>query len=183
MAMKQDPPVQPTQPTTDMLALLASNVDSGLILCCGEALEPYCRQISKAMPMTTRLVLNVETDTGYKASQSLSALDIRIAVHKQDKLGFLDDISRYFFNLVLIESDNRVTAVIEQLKDRLMPGGIFVVLNSDVEHLQACLPEPDWHAVKTGWPDQAVIVRARSANAQPTQRKGGRRARIHGKTI
>ena len=165
-------------PTPRFLAMMASGYDSGLILCCGESLYDYCLEISKAMPMTTRLVLNVETDQGLSASLGLTAKDIRIAVHKQDHLSFLDDISRYFFNLILLEHNPNLEMMIQGLLDKLMPGGLIVVLNSDSDTIENYLPKSDWHVVETMWSDNAVFIRAKSQDAQPTQRKGGRRARI-----
>ena len=168
-------------PTSQFLAMMASGYDSGLILCCGEELYEYCLETSQAMPMTTRLVLNVETDQGLSASQGLTAKDIRIAVHKQDYLSFLDDISRYFFNMILLENNTYLEQMIQSLLDKLMPGGLIVVLNSDADAIKSYLPESSWHVVETMWPDCAVFVRAKSQHAQPTQRKGGRKNRIRSK--
>ncbi len=165
-------------PTPEFLALMASGYDSGLILCCGELLYDHCFEISKAMPMTTRLVLNVETEQGLQASQGLTAKDIRIAVHKQEYLSFLDDIARYFFNLILIENNPNLELMIKGLLDKLMPGGLIVVLNGNFETVRDYLPESSWHVVEMHWSDDAVLVRAKSDSAQPTHRKGGRRARI-----
>ncbi len=166
-----------SSPAAEFLAMMASHYDSGLILCCGDSLYDYCLQISKAMSMTTKLVLNVETEQGLKNSQPLTSKDIRIAVHKQDYLSFLDDISRYFFNLILLEDNTNLEAMIQGLLDKLMPGGLIVVLNGNTVLLENYLPE-GWHIVESRWPDNAVFIRAKSQTAQPTQRKGGRRARI-----
>ncbi len=165
-------------PAPQFLAMMASDYDSGLILCCGEALYDNCLAISQAMPMTTRLVLNVETDQGLSASQGLTAKDIRIAVHKQNHLSFLDDISRYFFNLILLENNPNLTAMISGLLDKLMPGGLLVVVGAQIDQVKSGLPATGWQTVNMMWPDQTILIRAASENAQPTQRKGGRRARI-----
>ena len=165
-------------PTPAMLAMLASSFDSGIVLCCGERLEQYCQQLSKSMPITAKLVINVETDAGYSRSSLLPAHDIRVALHKQDYLSFLDDISRYFFNLVVIESNPNLKAMISSLLDKLMPGGIIMILASDIATVKSALPATGWHAVDTLWSDQAIFIRAQSADAQPKVRKGGRRARI-----
>ena len=97
----QNPADENLLPTPAMLAMLASGFESGIILCCGEALDSYCLELSRSMPMTTKLVINVETDAGYNQSNYLPAHDIRIALHKQDYVSFLADISRYFFNTLL----------------------------------------------------------------------------------
>ena len=165
-------------PTPAMLALLASNYDSGIILCCGEALDVYCLELSKAMPMTTKLVINVETDAGYTGSSYLPAHDIRIALHKQDYLSFLDDISRYFFNLVVIENNPNVGAMINAMLDKLMPAGMIVILSADLATIKSSVPALGWHIVDTTWPDKAILISAQSPDAQPKTRKGGRRARI-----
>ena len=165
-------------PTPAMLAMLASDYDSGIVLCCGEALDRYCLALSKSMPMTTKLVINVETDAGYIQSSYLPALDIRIALHKQGYLSFLDDISRYFFNLVVIENNPDLSKMINSLLDKLMPSGIMLILCSDLVTVKSCLPQTGWQVVDTAWPDKAIFIRAESPNAQPKKRKGGRRARI-----
>ena len=165
-------------PTPAMLAMLASGYDSGIILCCGEALDSYCLELSRAMPMTTKLVINVETDAGYIQSSNLPAHDIRIALHKQDHLSFLDDISRYFFNLVVIENNPNLSKMISGLLDKLMPSGMMMILSADLVTVKSCLPRTGWHTVDTKWSDQAIFIRAESADAQPKTRKGGRRARI-----
>lgn len=165
-------------PTHSMLALLASGYQSGIILCCGEALEEYCHKLAGSMPMTTKLVINVQTDEGYRASSKLPAQDIRIALHRQDYVSFLDDISRYFFNLVVIENNPDLIQMISGLRDKLMPTGMMVILSADIETVKSGLPPTGWHAVDTMWPDRAVFVAAESADAQPKTRKGGRRARL-----
>lgn len=165
-------------PTAAMLAMLASSYDSGIILCCGESLEKYCLELSRSMPMTTKIVINVSTDAGYLQSMHLPAHDIRIAVHKQDYLTFLDDISRYFFNLIVIENNPDLRKMISSLLNKLMPSGIMTVLSADPDTVKSCVPKNGWQIVDTKWPDQAVFIRATSPHAQPKSRKGGRRARL-----
>ena len=159
--------------------MLASEYDNGIILCCGESLNTYCRQIMAAMPMTTKLVLNVESAAADSNAHSLTAQDIRFAVHRQDHLTFLNDISRYFFNLILLENHDCLETMINQLLDKLMPGGMMVTLNCDAGLVRQYLPESGWHVVNTMWPDKAMLIRAVSKNAQPKTRKGGRRARLN----
>ena len=165
-------------PTPAMLAMLASGYDSGIVLCCGETLQRYCHELSKSMPMTAKLVINVQTDAGYARSSFLPADDIRIALHKQEYVSFLNDISRYFFNLVVIENNPNLTSMISGLLDKLMPDGMIMILAADVDAVKSGLPATGWHCVETRWPDQAIFIRAESADAQPKKRKGGRRARI-----
>ena len=165
-------------PTPAMLAMLASNYDSGIVLCCGERLEQYCLQLSKSMPMTAKLVINVETEAGFSRSSFLPEHDIRIALHKQGYVSFLDDISRYFFNLVVIENNPDLKTMISSLLDKLMPGGMMMILASDTATIKAALPATGWHVVDSMWPDQAIFIRAESPDAQPKVRKGGRRARL-----
>ena len=165
-------------PTPDFLAMMASGYDSGLILCCGESLYDHCLKMSNAMPMTARLVLNVESDQGFINSNPLTAKDIRVAVHQQDHLSFLDDISRYFFNLILIENSPNIVSIVSSLLDKLMPGGLIVVLSAEMDDVKSALPETGWQSVDMMWSDKTILIRAASENAQPTQRKGGRRARI-----
>ncbi len=165
-------------PTHAMLAMLASGCDSGIILCCGEALDSYCLHLSRSMPMTTKLVINVETDAGRAGSSYLPARDIRIALHQQDYLSFLHDISRYFFNIVVIENNPNLDRMISRLLEKLMPSGMMIILFSDLDTVKSSLPPTGWHTVDTKWSDKAIFIRAESADAQPTTRKGGRRARI-----
>lgn len=169
-------------PTPAMLALLTSHYDSGIVLCCGERLEVYCQLLSKSMPITAKLVINVQTDEGYSRSSFLPVHDIRIALHKQAYISFLDDISRYFFNLVVIENNPDLKKMIGSLLDKLMPDGMMMILAADITTVKSSLPETGWHAVDTLWPDQAIFIRAQSPDAQPKTRKGGRRARIKQQT-
>jgi hypothetical protein len=128
--------------------------------------------------MTTKLVINVQTEEGYRASRKLPAHDIRIALHKQDYLSFLDDLSRYFFNMVVIENNPKLIEMISSLLDKLMPSGMMVILSADLASVKPGLPATGWHAVDTMWPDKAIFISAESPDAQPRTRKGGRRARI-----
>ena len=167
-----------TIPTPHLLALFASEYESGIILCCGEGVYDYCHQINMAMPMTTKLVINVETDLGFKKCNPLPQQDIRVAVHKQDYVSFIDDIAQYFFNLIILEDNPNLKTMIENLLDKLMPGGLMVILNADLQTVDTVVPKDQWHIVDTCWPDQAILIREKSSSAQPATRKGGRRARI-----
>ena len=133
--------------------------------------------------MTAKLVINVQTDEGYSASSHLPAHDIRIALHKQGYLSFLDDISKYFFNLVVIENNPNVKQMISGLLDKLMPDGMMLILSAELATVKSALPQSGWHTVDTQWPDQAIFIRAESADAQPKTRKGGRRARLRTSSV
>ena len=165
-------------PTADFLAFQISSCESGIVLCCGESLFPYCQQMSKAMPMTTKLVINVQTEQAYEDCKPLPAHDIRVAVHQQDYESFLEDISKYFFNLIVIEDNPKLANMIQNLLDKLMPDGVIVTIGAEFESVKSAVPATGWHVVNTLWTDKTVLIRAQSASAQPKVRRGGRRARM-----
>ncbi len=114
----------------ELLSAFAAAAGSGLVMAVGEGSAVYAKAILSGMSVMSKLVINVAKKPVISADYSdIDRSDIRAAVHYQEPIEFLDDVSHHRLALAVLSVQDAHPALVEKLSDMLQVGGVLIVLS------------------------------------------------------
>ncbi len=159
----------------ETLRVIAASKPGAVALSVGPAAIDYGEVILQGLDMYSRLIVNVNSHPDMDALEQRFRTDIRAAVHAQDSVAFLGDVSHHRFELIVIDSmvlhDELLTAVFD-----MSPVGGFIVLlghSGELNGWQERLSDHCFHSVV----NENCLIATRIASNHRPSRKGGRRNR------
>ncbi len=163
------------QSIAETLRIIAASKPGAVGLTIGPAAVGYGEIILQGLDMYSRLIINVSSHPDIQALEQQFHTDIRVAVHAQDSVTFLNDVSRHRFELVVIDcavlDETLLNTVIE-----MSPVGGFIVLldvSDTTGELRRQLSEYCFHSLV----NEHCLIATRIASNHRPSRKGGRRTR------
>ncbi len=91
-----------------LLRMLANVGDQSAVIMSGPGVVAYAPWIRDGMPMTAKLIIQLDPrNRGLDpVIRSQVDLDIRVAIHYQDLGGFLNDVSQHRFDLAIVDGES-----------------------------------------------------------------------------
>ncbi len=115
----------------NLLSAFAAATRDGLVMAVGEGSAIYAKAILSGMSVMSKLVINVARKPLSSAVYSdIHHSDIRAAVHYQEPMEFLDDVSHHRLDLAVLSAQDAHPALVAKLSDMLRVGGMLIVLSS-----------------------------------------------------
>lgn len=162
--------------TTDLVRFLCAHLYDGAILLCGDKLASLSQEIAHTTPITTRIIFNPQTIEVAKAHQHLQQNDIRIAVHYQDSIEFMNDIKKNQFDMIVLYGADRLSQQIAAAQQLLGTTGSILLVDSQVEDIDKDLIE-NYHCLELNSKNDdydLTLLSPISMYAKSTQRRGAR---------
>ena len=161
----------------EQIRLQARVHSGGIIFVSGISNTIYAPWVMDGMSMSTRLLVHIDPDNAPSLDvQTLNRIfdhDIRVAAHIQDSASFVQDLSKYQFDLIVIATTNVLTSA-PALKERLSENGtIIIVEGGSSDYSSFC----DEYFVAPAGENHNACMMCRLSDHKNTTRKGGRRGR------
>lgn len=164
------------------LRLFARIKNGGIILLTGPNALVYAPWVMQGMSMTSRLIVHVDGDFEYAPLANMFNTDIRVAAHVQHTEAFLDDLSKYRFEMIVSDAAVAETELINSLTTRLTEEGVLMVVaqtQTASDKRSLCLQDTlqEKYFIAPFGSDLQSFMLSRFGEQQRASRKGGRRAR------
>ncbi|MDH3693788.1 MAG: hypothetical protein OER96_04365 [Gammaproteobacteria bacterium] len=162
------------QSIAETLRVIAASKSGAVALCIGPATIDYGEIILQGLDMYSRLIINVGSHPDMDGLEQKFRTDIRAAVHTQDSLDFLNDVSHHRFELVVIDCAVLHDDLFEVILKMSPVGGFIVLLGcTDIANsVRGQLSSNCFHNII----HEDCLVATRIASNHRPSRKGGRRS-------
>lgn len=164
-----------------LLRTLAASRPGGLMMQLGSGFGPLSAWLVDGMDVTSRFIAVVEDPVLAGHARECMGGDLRITVHSQDTAGFLEDVSRHRFDLVLVDEAGVPGGVLQRLPGMLAAGGMIMLVTRRAGERGAAAADPwpgsDELRLAPGLCGGHVLIASRLQHGMPRNRRGGRRAR------
>jgi hypothetical protein len=174
-------------PLGELSRVLAASRPGGVFLCLGHGAGETGAWILDGMDLASRLVTVIEDAAEADRLRAVFGDDLRVTVHVQDAVAFLDDVRDHRFDLITDLGGTRSPRLVGLALGRLAVGGSFMARHSIpalVEMLSAPAVDGDRAPLDPacfalahlpGEPGFTLVARRPLRRA--AKRRGGRRAR------
>ncbi len=159
------------------LRLQASVKSGGIIFISGTDCMVYAPWIADGMSMATRLLVHIESSDelpfAYQDLKLLFDQDIRIAAHIQNTDSFMQDLSQYQFDLMLLSGPaalERSPTLVERIPDR----GVAVLLHAQAKDFEKIGSR---FFVASAGADHGALFMSHVSEHKKAGRRGGRSGR------
>lgn len=169
--------------------VLSASRPGGVFLCCGDGGGPMAAWILDGMDLSSRLVVVIdeagEAEPHRDAVGDALGDDLRVTVHVQDAIAFLDDVRDHRFDLIADASAEPPAERVCLALARLAPAGLLLT-RCPLETLEASMhaePTQRAHADPAAFAAARLpetldaTLLARRPQRSGGKRRGGRRAR------
>jgi hypothetical protein len=174
-------------PLGEVVRVLAASRPGGVFLCLGHGAGETAAWILDGMDLASRLVVVVEDGDEADELGALLGDDLRVTVHVQDSLAFLDDVRDHRFDLITDLNPARCARLVRLGLARLALGAFFMtrhpapalaeMLSAPASDGERAVLEPGAFVLAHLPAELAVTLMARRPPRPPAKRRGGRRAR------
>lgn len=164
----------------ELLRILAASKVGGVFLQLGRGAPEAGAWLLDGMDITSKLVVVAEEPRLVPIIEETLGNDIRVAVHVQDALEFIDDIRSHQLHFLIFDTGSVEKELIMGAVELLVPGGLLVILISDMAHSDSrALFEWLRQApqLRTACLKEAVMVATRCPVRDKPIRRGARRMR------
>ena len=172
----------------ELARALAASRPGGVFLCTGDGAGEPGAWMLDGMDLSSRLVVVVGDRREAERLRAVLGDDLRVTVHRQDAVAFLEDVHDHRFDLIADLSAEPPARRLELALARLAPGGLFLT-RCPADVVEASLGGSRGAGAEPADTDTGAFVPARFAQPldatliarrpQPPagKRRGGRRAR------
>ena len=157
-----------------LIGVVTSMKPGGLILSIGAQALPVQPAVVASMDMFSRLVVNLPPDLPFQEQESSLGDDLRVAIHRQGPVSFLQDVKHHKTNMAIVGSKDLDEELLRLIIEMLDEAGCLVVIDRpDDETVFESILDAHGRHVRI----DSMTVFAKVKPQTPRGRKGGRRSR------
>lgn len=164
------------QSIAETLRVIAASKPGAVALSIGPATIDYGEVILQGLDMYSRLIINVNSHPDMEGLDKRFRTDIRAAVHAQDSLEFLTDVSHHRFQLVVIDNAVLHDKLLEVVL-KMSPVGGFIALVGESDIVDGLRERLLTTCLQSTVHEHCLVATRIAENHRP-KRKGGRRTRV-----
>ncbi len=111
-----------------LVSVITSMKPLGLILSIGAEALPVQSAVVDSMDMLSRLVVSLPPDLPRQECEKALENDLRVAIHRQDSVAFLQDVAHHKANLAIVGSSDLSETLLQLIVEMLDEAGCLLIV-------------------------------------------------------